>query len=186
MEQGCDDVEPPLHASGEGSHEMAAPIVQVGGREGLVDALIQQCAAEAIKPAEDPEVLLGGQIVVERDRLGNETQRIAQTAVFGRQFPAVEGDAAGVRLSQSGDKRHERALAGAVGTEEAKEFASRQFQRDAVESDDVAIGFADMIDGQHVNLVIVGTLPWRNAGSRGNGTKISPEGEPGGMIRSDR
>ena len=60
---------------------------------------------------------------------------------------AVEGDDAAVGRVQPGDLAQQRGLARAGGAEQGDEFAGRRVERDVVERDEVAVGLAEVADG---------------------------------------
>ena len=71
MEEGGDEVEAAGHAAGEIFHRVAATVGKLHGLERLVDARAEIGAAEAVEFAEDAEVLVGAELGVERDVLGD-------------------------------------------------------------------------------------------------------------------
>ena len=149
VQERGDEVEPALHAAGEGLHERAAAVGELRGGEGLVDAGPQFGTAQALEFAEDPEVFVGGEFRKERDGLRHQAEGATSGTSGGRNRPAVEGDRAGLGGAQAGGERHQRGLAGAVGTEQTEKLARGDLQRDAVKRGDAAEAFGDVAEGEH-------------------------------------
>jgi hypothetical protein len=84
VEEGGDEVEAAGHAAGEVFHGLAAAVGELDGFEGGVDAGAEIGAAEAVEFAEDAEILVGGEVGVERDVLGDEAEGEAGDGVWRR------------------------------------------------------------------------------------------------------
>lgn len=149
VEEGGDEVEPALHAAGERLHWVLASVGELHGGEGLVDAGAEVRAAQAVEFAEDPQVLLGIEFLVEREVLGHEAEIEPGRAVAGSERLAVEGERAAVGPAQAGDEGHQRGLAGPVGSEQAEELAGRNGQRDGIQGGEGTVALGDVVEGEH-------------------------------------
>jgi len=144
VEQRGDEIEAALHAPGKRLHGIAAAVGKLDRLEGGGDAGLEFASAETVERAEEAEILLGAEVLVERDRLGHE----AEGGAVGERL-AVEGDGAAVGLAQPGDEGHEGRLAGAVRTKEAEEFAAGDVDRDAIERGERAIALGHGLEREH-------------------------------------
>ena len=81
--------------------------------------------------------------------LGHEAEGKAGDGAGGVEGLAVEGERAGIGGAEAGDEGHGGGLASAVGSEEAKEFAARDVEGDAVEGGEGAVAFGDGGEGEH-------------------------------------
>ena len=153
VEEGGDEVEAAGHAAGKVFHGLAAAVGELDGFKGGVDAGAEIGAAEAVEFAEDAEVLVGGEIGVERDVLRDEAEGEAGDGAGSGERGAVEGERAGVGRAESGDKGHRGGLARAVWAEEAEEFAAGEVEGEAVEGGERAVAFGDGAELEHVGPV---------------------------------
>ena len=109
---------------------------------------------EVVKPRDEEQILFDRQVLVERELLGH----VADFALDARAVaPHVETEhrsLPGVGRQQAADHADGRRLAGAVGAEEADDFARRDAQRDVVDGDDSVerLGEAGDVDDVHGRL----------------------------------
>jgi hypothetical protein len=81
--------------------------------------------------AERPQILTASQPGIEREFLRNPAECAARSEGIG---PGTEdGDAACVRDDAPHNAANQRALAGAIGTEQSEAFSSVQFECDAID-----------------------------------------------------
>jgi hypothetical protein len=93
------------------------------------------------------QVLVDGEVEVEREPLEDHAHRRQRLAAAGLQVEAAHGDAARGRRKQPGDQRHQRRLAGAVGAEQRREPAGGDGERHAVERlGSARVGVAHALD----------------------------------------
>lgn len=155
VEEAGDEVEATLHASGKCIHDRMTAVGELNGDEGFVDPGLKFASAEAVKLAEDAEVLFGGEIGVECDGLGNESEGAMSEGGVGGDGLAVEGNRAGVGCAQTGRERHEGGFSGAVGAEKAEKFAGCDVEGNIVEREERAVALADRMEREHRNGIAV-------------------------------
>jgi hypothetical protein len=149
VQQRGDEIEPPLHAARIIFHGIMAAVREADGSEGLVNPFAQHGAAEAVEPAKRVEVLLGAELLEQRDGLRHEAHGGARGGIGGHDHDAVEGEGAGIGGAQAGGERHERGLAGAVGPEQAEEFAAGDVEGHAIKRGERAVALGDGPEGKH-------------------------------------
>lgn len=108
MEEGGDEIEPSLHAAGEGLHRVAPTVGELHGGQRFDDALAQDRSPQAIECAEDPQILLRAQVLVECDALRHEAQVGTKCKADRGYGFTIERDRAGVDAAQARGERHER------------------------------------------------------------------------------
>jgi hypothetical protein len=143
VQQRRHEIEPPLHAAGKRFHGILAPVGELHGLQGFVDALAQFGAAQAVEFAEDTQVLLCGELLVEREVLRDEAEFQPRGTITCGGGPLVESEFAGIGLTQSGDERHQRGLARAVGPQQAEAFPRVNLERNLIERGQRTISFGD-------------------------------------------
>ncbi len=152
VEQGGDQVEPALHATGKILHLVPAAIGKLDGLERLVDPLAQVRAAQPIQFAEDAEILFRAEFLLERDGLRDEAECDPGGGIRGRDCDAVERERPRLGCAQAGDERHQRGLAGAIGPEQAEELAAGDVQRNVIQRDEGTIALGDRAKGEHAGV----------------------------------
>jgi hypothetical protein len=113
VEDRCRQVQPPLHAARIGVDQVAAALAESDELERPDDALGETRRRHPVDAAEEGQVLLGRQELVERERL----RRHADAGANGRlprRAQAADVDLAGRRLDDAHRHVDGRALAGAV------------------------------------------------------------------------
>ena len=73
-------------------------------------------------------------------------EQLAQLAIVGAPAPAEDHDLAGVGLGEALADLDGGGLAGAVGSEQAEALARTDLEVEAVDGDDVAVGFAELAE----------------------------------------
>jgi hypothetical protein len=120
---------------------MRAPIDELSDNERVFDADIEILAAKAIKPTEKAKILLRGQLEVERDGLRRNADP-APDVRASRVRRTRDGNGAFVRTEHAANEMHERALAGAIRTEETERLTLANIEVDAVDRHGVPIALS--------------------------------------------
>jgi hypothetical protein len=134
------EVEPAAHAAGVGLGGPVAGLVELEALEQLARAGPRCALAEVIEAPDHLEVLVAGEVLVDRGVLTCEPDVGAQLGRLGHDVEAGDAGAAPIGLEQRGEDAHGGGLAGAVRPEQAEDGALLRLEVDAVESDDVAVG----------------------------------------------
>ena len=101
---------------------------------------------------EESEVLLHGERLVHAGGLRGEPDGALRPLRLASHIDAADRDPAGIGNDQAGDDRHQRGLAGAVGTEEPHDRPGVHRQRHAVERPASAERLGDGVHLQHRSL----------------------------------
>ena len=75
VQQADGDVGPALHAAGVGLDPVVGPVGQAHHLEDLVEAVGEDLALQPLEAAEEPQVVAGGEVLVEGEVLGHEADR---------------------------------------------------------------------------------------------------------------
>ena len=94
----------------------------------------------------EAEVLLGGEVAVERRVLEHESDVPADVVAFAGDVEAAHAGGAGGGPRKRAEHVDRRALAGAVGAEEAEDLAGSDGERDAADGLDLAVGLGEVFD----------------------------------------
>ncbi len=137
-EESLRDAKALFHAVGEGLHLVAPPLGESDGGEGTVDCLR---ADAAVKRADDLEVAPGAQVGIEIgafDQAADAPERGRAAAVDAL---AKELDEAAGGAHQGEHHPDRRAFAGAVGAEEAEDFAAMHVQAQILDCPAAPVAF---------------------------------------------
>ena len=115
-------VQPPLHAARIGVDQIAPAVGEADELERPGDALGEARRRHPVDPAEERQVLLGRQELVERQRLRRHADAGANVRL-PRRAEAADVDLAGGRLDDTDRHVDGRALAGAVRPQQAENLA---------------------------------------------------------------
>ena len=127
VQQRAGDREPLEHAARERAHQVEPAVVELDGREQLVDAVLR--VVDAVQVGEELEVLLGGEVGVEQRVVADEADALAQ---LDRVLDHVEADDLRRALRGAGERREhleQRRLAGAVRAEDRQEGLGKILQK---------------------------------------------------------
>ena len=127
------DVEPAPHAAGEGLDLAVGRLAEPEGGEQLVRPRLRLAAAIAEEPAEEDEILVAGQVLVDRGELPGEADPAAHRVGIGDHVEPEHAGAAAVGLEQRREHAHDRGLAGAVRAQEPVDRAAADDEVDAVD-----------------------------------------------------
>src|SRR5712692_2732069 len=158
--EGAGDGQHLLLAAREGAPELPEPLLQA--REVMEDAL------EVLWPRALPAADIGAHLqVLEHGHLREDAPPLRALGYasleHGMRGPAVEtlaqkADAAGGRAQEPRDRAHRRALAGAIGAEQADELARLHAEAHPVQHFHRAIGDRDAVKSEQRSLRSPGTL----------------------------
>ena len=144
MQDGTDEGEALLHPVREGADPLVEEPVEAHLVGHVLDAGIQLRHAE--HAAVEPQVFVGGQIIVEEGLVGEDADRAAQGDGVGAKVSAGDLNKAAIEPGQGGQAPDEGGLAGAVGTEEDEEFTPVHPEVQVVEHGRAAKGLAQSLD----------------------------------------
>src|ERR687892_53989 len=149
MQQPGGDVGPPLHAPGVGVDAVVAPVGEPHDVEHLGDSLVEQAALQPLQPAEEAQVLVCRQVVVEGHVLGDEADGRLGVRGLGAHRPPSDGHLAGVTGQQAAHHRDRGGLAGPVGPQKPVRLAAGDVEAHAVDRHALAVGLPQPAARQH-------------------------------------
>ena len=159
VQQPAGDLQPALHAAGEGAHERMAPVGQPDDVEHVLDALLADAARDVVEHGVELQVLIGREPVVERGVLEDHADRLPHAGRLGGDVVAGQlGPAAG-RPEQGREHVDGRALAGAVRAEEAEDLALVDLEIDGIDGPEGAEVLAEFRHHDHRLLAAQGYPP---------------------------
>ena len=110
-------------------------------------------AAEVVEGAEQAEVVVGGEFLVEGEVLGDVADLPLGGAGVGGDGLAADFDATGVGAEDAAGDGDRGGLAGAVGPEQAEALAGGDGERDVADGDEVAVALVDVVDEEHGRMI---------------------------------
>ena len=145
VQQGAGDFHPAAVAAIEQAHPLAPALAQRHALQFGVDARAPLAAAQAMQRGKIRQVLLDGEIQVQRRLLKHHAQpghgRGGQGLAKQLNRPALAGQ-------QPGEQAVQRALAGAIGPEQHAKLPLRHIQADVIQRQPCAIAVAEPGDVQ--------------------------------------
>ena len=132
------DRQSPLHAARKRLHFARAALGQLHELEQLLRPLAHLLARQAEVAPVDEEVLVDGELHVERVFLRDDPEARADLRAFVHGIHAENAQRAAARRRDAADHPHRGALAGAVGPEEAERLARLHREVDSVDCGEVA------------------------------------------------
>ncbi len=103
---------------------------------------------DAVQRREVPQVLLDGEIEIQRRLLKHHAHGGESLSRVRADIPPAHPDAALAALEQMRDQREKRRLAGAIGPEKRREFAAMDAERDVFEGEPIAVAETEAVDFQ--------------------------------------
>ena len=125
---------------------LVAPVGQVDHLEHLVHPGRDDAGVDAVQLGVQPQVLLGGEVDVQRGVLEDQADVAAHVVALGDDVEAADARRPGRGRGQGAEHVDRRALAGAVGAEEAEDLARRDGERHAADGVDLAVGLDEVVD----------------------------------------
>ena len=138
VQEADGDVEATLHAARVLLAAIVGAVGQPDGVEHDGDACVELGAAETLEATEQPQVLGGGEVRVDREILGYVSEAGLQFAGPVVQVEAYDLDGAGVATQQPAEHRDRGRLARAVGTQQPVGLARGDRERDIVHGNAIA------------------------------------------------
>ena len=138
MQEADRDVGPALHAAGVGVDPVVGPVGQAHHVEDLVEPVGELLPLQPLQAAEEPQVVAGGEVLVEGEVLGHEADLGLGLDGVAHHRVSGDGDVAGVGREQPADHRDRGGLARPVGAEEAVGLADPDGERHAVHGRPIA------------------------------------------------
>lgn len=152
MEQTLRQFEAALHASAEGLGGFVGAIEQSHARERFPDAVGEPLPPKAVEMSDVAQVFGGGEFDVDAGCLEDHPDLLAQLV---RLFRGVEahnhGSSAGGQHQRRQDAEH-RSLTASVRAEKAKDLRRIDVEGNAVERLALAVGMAQVLDGNYRQL----------------------------------
>src|SRR5258708_5422727 len=111
--------------------------------DGPFDPLVSLSAFEPVDRAEELQVLLHGQVAVEREGLRDIADVLPHLFAFALDVEAIDRRVPGRRLQEAAEYADECRLAGSVRAKEAEDLAPRHLQRHLAERAELAEVFGD-------------------------------------------
>ena len=140
------EVEPAAHAAGVGAHDARAGLDQVEALEQLVGARARARPAQVVEAAHHLEVLLAGEVLVDRGVLAGQPDVRAQLRGVAHDVEARPPARCRRRACSSVVRmRTAVVLPAPFGPSRPSTRAGRRAQVDAVERDHVAVGLAQAV-----------------------------------------
>ena len=133
------EVEAAAHAAGVRLRDAVGGVLEVESLQELACALLRVGRAELVEPAEHPEVLAAGEVLVDRGVLPGEADQPAHRLGVARDVEAGDGRPARVGTKQRRQDANGRRLSGAVRAEQPEHRAFLHVEIDAVERAHLAL-----------------------------------------------
>ena len=138
MQEPDADVEAALHPARVRLRLIIGTLGETDDLQDLLRACARLFGREPVQPREEGEILVRGEVGVDRQFLRDEADRRLRRDTAGGQALAGHERFAGIRLEQPGDDRDGRRLAGAVRSEQPVTLAGRDLEADTVDGLDIA------------------------------------------------
>src|SRR5437660_4451063 len=119
VKQGRRQIQTPLHASAEGFHFVAGAIGESHQIQDVVDCLLSLRTGERVKRREKSQIVAGGELVIERHVLRDESDLELDRVGVALNLLAFDEDFAGIRAQQSRNDGDRCCFAGAVRSQQA-------------------------------------------------------------------
>jgi hypothetical protein len=186
VHEGGAEVEPSPHAPGVGAGRTIGRVGQPELLEELVGPGHVDRLREMGQLTDQPQVLLAGQVLVDRRVLAGQPDALADGLRVASHVDAQHRGQAGIRAEDRGEDAHGGGLAGAVRAEQAEDGAPLDLEVDPVEGDHVAEVLDQALDSDDRPF-----LPARVAGTGGHHvrhpTSMPEEGrEPAPGVGAER
>jgi hypothetical protein len=146
VHEAARDLQAPSHAAGEGHHRLVATVPQVDHVEHLTHPRRDDPWVDAVELGVQAEVLVGGEVAVERLVLEDEADVAADVVALGGDVEAAHARVARGGSRERAEHVDRRALAGAVGAEEAEDLAAGDGERNAADGLDLAVRLDELVD----------------------------------------
>src|SRR4051812_19439354 len=157
VQQRPADQQPPAHAAAELGDLRLAPRAEVGEGERSLDRLLALAAGHAVEVAEDEQVLLDGQRLVEVVELRHDAHLRARLLGVLGQLVAEDLELALVGDGLRGEHLHRRRLARAVGSEQPDARALGDLEVEPVDGGELAEALHDAVHAYGQGHLIHGT-----------------------------
>ena len=138
MHEGGGQIEPAAHAARVGLGRAVGGVGQAEAVEQLVGPGTQLRPGQVGEPADEPQVLAAGEVLVDRGVLPGETDALAHRLRVVGDVEAEHLGPATVGTEDGREDAHGGGLAGTVGAEQAEDRARRDGQVDAAQGLDLA------------------------------------------------
>jgi hypothetical protein len=149
MNQCARDDELLPHAMAVRLGELVLPGREVEEPEQFVHPPLDDRALLAVERRDEAQELRAGELVVDKRAIGNESHPRLCLARLPLKIVAADLYHATCWLEDAGDHAQRRRLPGAVGPEEAEQFAGRHLEIDAIDGGKAAVAFGQVRKTDH-------------------------------------
>ena len=148
--EGHREVEPPAHPARVGHRGPACVGHEVEPLEQLRDSTLARLAPEVEEIRHQPQVLLAGELAVDRGDLARQGDRVPHLVALASDVETGHPRLACVGRDQRGEDVDRRRLAGTVGPEQGEHRSGGDVEVDPVEGDLLAVGLLEAagLDGE--------------------------------------
>ena len=145
LHQDFGQAEPLPHAAREGADALVGDFGKADPLERVGDALLALGEAKADQPRGVAQIIGGGEIVVEADRVGQIADAPLDRKRLARRIEAEHAHLACRDVGQPEHHQDGGGLAGAVGAEQAENLAAADGERDVVDGDRRSVGLGEAL-----------------------------------------
>ena len=146
VHEAARDLQAPSHAAGVGLDRLVTPVPEVDHLEHLAHPRWDDPGVDAVELGVQAEVLLGGEVAVERRVLEHEADVPADVVALIDDVEAAHAGGAGGGPHEGAEHVDRRALPGAVGAEEAEDLTASDGERDSADGLSLAVGLDEGLD----------------------------------------
>jgi hypothetical protein len=148
VDQPGGDVDPALHATGEGLHPLVRTLAQGNDAQHIPHTLLELPALQAVHAPEEVEVGPGAERRVEGQLLRHQPVDLFDAVQVGADIITTHPRRARRGRQEARQHGDEGGLAGAIGTQQAKDLALLDGKADAFDGDQIAVLFDQIFDLQ--------------------------------------
>ena len=132
MDDGRGQGQALLQAQGQGAGQVVAALLQVHQAQDLGDPLPEPVGGQAVDPAEEVQVFLGGQVLIEGEALGHVADVLFDPVVFPDDVEAAHPALAAGGQQQAVQHADGGGFARAVGPQKAEDLPPLHLEADVV------------------------------------------------------
>src|SRR5216684_3269695 len=149
VKQGRRQIQTPLHASAERFHFVAGAIRESDQIQDVVDCLLCLRTGERVKRREKSQIIAGGELVIKRHILRNESDLQLDRVGVTLYLLAFDEDFAGIRAQQSRNHGDRSRFAGAVRPQQADGLSAISAKTDAGDGNQLSVILRKLFHFEH-------------------------------------
>ena len=138
MQKAPRDFQPPLHSARECSNDGMAAVKQVNQPKYILNPGIEDARGKIVEHGVEPEILLGGETVVERLVLEDEADTASNVVWRGQHIETCHRGLAACRLQEGCKDLDGSGFSCAIGSKEAEDLSRLNLELDVVYGSDRA------------------------------------------------